>query len=370
MRWIAVLALAGVGLLGGCFESKLRYCDNGGICPETLTCTEHEPTVCAEEADVSACKTVAEGRGCASSLTPVGTCASGACTVCSADDIDCRYAEWKVMTPATDKKLNAVWVGAADNVYAAGDGVVLHYDGTHWATFATPSSDSFVGIWGSGDELFVVADNGNAFHYAGTWTPITAVTNPTTSVAYRLFGVWGSDASNVFATGEAGGIFQLAGSAWQQMTSNTSVPMRAINGTTAVDVYVVGNTGVVQHYNGSNWQASPNTPLTGLTLYGVWAHTTGKVVAVGYQGTNAVIVAKEAAGWNRQTAPTTLLASVWGSADDAVYAVGAAGTITRFDGSQWTTMPSGTTADLLAVGGTADNVFAVGANGTVVRYAQ
>jgi len=63
------------------------------------------------------------------------------------------------------------------------------------------------------------------------------------------------------------------------------------------------------------------------------------------------------------------LNDVWGTSPDNVFAVGAGGTILRFDGDAWTPMDSGTTADLNAVYGRGpDEVYAVGAAQTFLRF--
>src|SRR6185503_5278347 len=63
MRWAAALAGVALCMLGsGCFESKLRECANGGICPESLACTEETPVECGEPADVEACRSISKGN--------------------------------------------------------------------------------------------------------------------------------------------------------------------------------------------------------------------------------------------------------------------------------------------------------------------
>jgi hypothetical protein len=365
MRWVALAAL-----LAGCFESDLRYCENGAICPQTLVCTERAPTSCGDEENVAPCRAMPDRTGCSSTLMPVGTCASGVCSECNANLQECRFTEWRPMTSGTDKKLHAIWVGANDNIYAAGEaGTVVHYDGTMWSPLMPPSNDTLVGVWGTGDELYVVAQNGNAFHYTGSWQSITPAINPATSSPYTLFGVWGSDPANVLAVGESGAILKLAGTAWQAQTSNTMVPLRTISGTSATDIYAAGASGVVQHFDGGTWQPAPGTPLTGVTIYSVWS-LGALVVAVGYMGPMAIIKRMaEAPTWTTYMQATTTFNGVWGSGDTNIFAVGTQGTIVRYDGGQWTPMTSSTTVDLAAIGGTGDNAFAVGANGTILRLA-
>jgi hypothetical protein len=363
MRWIAVLA--SIALLGGCFDSRLRYCDNGAICPETLACTERTPTVCGEPDDVEVCKDKTDRTACASPVTAIGTCASGVCSPCVPEYVECRYSEWKPMHSPTDKALSALWVVTDNDIYAGGAaGVLLHYDGSAWALVdpPPPTSDVLVGIWAdAAGTLYAVGSTGIVLtRGAGAWQTISP------QPLAPLFGIWGADANGVVVVGDAGTITRYDGASWSPMAANTALPLRSVWGSSTTNLVAAGNGGVIQRYNGTNWQAAESTPITGLTFRGVWTSAT-KIIAVGNQSTSGIIATKEAAAWNRQSVSTMYLSSVWGRADDDVYAVGTGGTIVHYDGVTWTPMPSSTVNDLEAVAGTDANVFAVGGGGTILR---
>jgi hypothetical protein len=73
--------------------------------------------------------------------------------------------------------------------------------------------------------------------------------------------------------------------------------------------------------------------------------------------------------WERPLPHGNRYNAVWGSSATDVFAVGAAGTISRYDGASWTQMASGTTATLHGVWGSgASNVYAVGEGGALLRY--
>ena len=379
MRWIAVLA--GIALLPACFESRLRYCANGGICPETLACTEHDEVVCGEPEDVDACKAIGEGKACSSDLTPVGTCASGTCTMCDATNLECRYPAWTAMASGATQALRGLWVNADADVYAVGDGgLILHYDGAAWSKVdgptrsALPVTDTFNGVWASGAELFIVAQQGESFRFNNSWATIPAI--PCMFGACELFGIWGIDAQNVYAVGQGGTIARLGGAAWQPMMSAAVGVLASIHGRSASDLYAVGGAGEIQRYNGSSWQDAPATPVMGLRFNGVWTSPSDAVIVVGTMTatSTAQIYAKSSAGWNSISgAPARTLNAVWGRADDDVFAVGAGntgGVILHFDGSGWSEMPHEAGVELHAIAGTDRNVFAVGAGGTILRYAM
>ncbi len=103
-------------------------------------------------------------------------------------------------------------------------------------------------------------------------------------------------------------------------------------------------------------------------LYSVWGSLATNVFAVGASGT---IVKYDGTNWSDpMTSDTTdTLYGVWGSSDTDVYAVGASGTIlhTANGGTTWTPLTSGTTDTLYGVWGKdSTHIFAVGASGTIL----
>src|SRR5262245_18922839 len=64
-----------------------------------------------------------------------------------------------------------------------------------------------------------------------------------------------------------------------------------------------------------------------------------------------------------------VLNAVWGASANDVVAVGAAGTVIRFDGTSWSGEASGTDATLYAVWGrSAQEIYAAGEHGTILRW--
>ncbi len=202
-----------------------------------------------------------------------------------------------------------------------------------------------------------------------TIIPQTAWSAMTSGTTVQLNGVWGSNASNIFAVGASGTIRRYNGSAWSTSTSGTTVQLKSIWGSNASNVFAVGASGTIRKYNGTSWSAM-TSGITGLfppSLNGVWGSSASNVFAVGASGT---ILKYNGTSWSKMTSGITVqLNSVWGSNASNVFAVGASGNIRRYNGSAWSTMTSGTTQNLWAVWGTASNdVFAAGANGVVLHY--
>ena len=203
-----------------------------------------------------------------------------------------------------------------------------------------------------------------------------------------LYAVWGSSGSDVFAVGQDGTILHYNGLAWTAMNSSTTDDLYAVWGTADDDVFAVGQDGTVLHYDGVAWSSM----LRGTTydLSSVWGASNTDTYAVGQRGT--ILYYNETA-WDSTTLDSTFsgvwtslvsgvrqLYGVWGTSDDAVFAVGQDGTTLYYNRSTalndsatsrslCETMPSGTDNDLYAIwGASATDVFAVGQSGTILYY--
>jgi hypothetical protein len=113
------------------------------------------------------------------------------------------------------------------------------------------------------------------------------------------------------------------------------------------------------------WSAM--TSDTTVQLNSVWGSSSSNVFAVGASGT---IRKYDGTSWSGSSSGTIWqLNGVWGSSASNVFAVGNGGTIRKYNGTSWSGMTSGTTKNLYGVWGTgANDVFAVGDSGTVLHY--
>ena len=189
-----------------------------------------------------------------------------------------------------------------------------------------------------------------------------------------LWSVWGSSADNVWAAGESGALVHYTAGAWKAELSPTKSPLYALWGSAANDVYAVGDRGTVLHYDGQTW--SPMTisgSTTGIgALYGVWGSSKDDVWIVGAGG---VILRKSGGTLSRVQTPNdpayqVLLKGVIGIGG-TVYAVGAAGSLLRYDGSNWSamTVPGAMSEILTNIAGTAaNNLFVSSLSGAIRRF--
>jgi hypothetical protein len=64
-------------------------------------------------------------------------------------------AGWSPMSSPTTQTIRDVWGNASSNVYAVGDGGILHYDGTTWTVI---NGTRAIKVMGSGSDVFVVTE--------------------------------------------------------------------------------------------------------------------------------------------------------------------------------------------------------------------
>lgn len=139
---------------------------------------------------------------------------------------------------------------------------------------------------------------------------------------------------------------------------------------------VVGRQGFVAHRRDGAWSGVPTD--VDVDLWGVWVVSPTRWIAVGdapdatpdlptlLEGDASGLVTVALPALDR---PSRALYKVWGSGENDVIAVGAAGVLLEWDGSTWAQQPTGTSADLISVWGNGTDVLAVGgrSNGVLAR---
>jgi hypothetical protein len=151
----------------------------------------------------------------------------------------------------------------------------------------------------------------------------TAMTSGTTS---DLYAIWGADAKNVLAVGNAGTIMRYDGTAWTAMTSGTTSDLYAIWGADAKNVLAVGNAGTIMRYDGTAWTAM--TSGTTSDLYAIWGTGGSNLFVVGKSGVIAFYDGTKFTPMNRSS--ITDLRTVWGFSSIDMFAAGMSGTILRY----------------------------------------
>jgi hypothetical protein len=285
--------------------------------------------------------------------------------------------EWKVMTGGGQFSESSSLTDAQGQAWAT------------WRLGATPGVQSVAatvtGFPSSSATFSAIAAHAPiVLHYDGmSWSTSLEDVNGTYA---SLASVWGATASAVLSVGSSCGngiVLRFDGSSWGQppasCVGNFFSTYPSVWGNSASDVFIVTRNGIppklgggILHYDGQqlNYVYTDACPQAILcpSFQAVWNSSPTDAFAVGDAGT---IAHYDGTNWNQQTSGTTSqLSGVWGiGPTSAVFAVGAAGTILSYDRSTWSNQTSGTTQPLYAVWGTtANDIFVVGGAGTILHY--
>jgi len=189
--------------------------------------------------------------------------------------------------------------------YVSGEGVILHQDGSGWhndlgkINGPDGSNTQFDNVWGRGeDEVVAFGHNGpgglNSMVYeldSSGWTwwrdyPAGDYRRDIPETSY-LGSMWGTSSDTFFAGQKAGPFAGKAlhydGSAWTSQVFASPIGLYGIWGTDESNVYAVGDGGGILHWNGIAW--SSMTSGTTNTLMGIWGSDADEVFAVGVSGT-------------------------------------------------------------------------------------
>ncbi|MFI5365165.1 MAG: DUF6851 domain-containing protein [Candidatus Binatia bacterium] len=254
--------------------------------------------------------------------------------------------------------LSITGTSAAD-VYTVGadanDGtgpMVLHYNGQTWQRLNTGVSSG--GLWWisvtpiDGD-FYMAGDQGLILRY----TPSTGVFQKqvTPGNSQTLFGIWGSDASHIWAVGgdlsnqDTGGVvWRFDGTTWSVDTTLASARPAGIPalykvwGRSESDLYVCGRLGVIFHFDGTQWtQATVDTggaDPQDLPLFTVHGNAT-QVAAIGGL-INGVIYELQGSTFENRAAPgLPQMNGIFLRPDGTGVAVGVAGAVAFRDASGW-----------------------------------
>ena len=276
-------------------------------------------------------------------------------------------AVWdNLSTLASTGDLVTVWGFSSTDVFAAGNYVMLHYDGKEWTARPKFSSYPPLALWGfSATDLYAIDSQGYFGRFDGTkWTYITScpklkwpnsrllglwgMGSGTTREVYTLNGdtlltyypaigvckdsplpapaggsmrtLWGSG-GELFAGGIKGTVLRRDTSGkWAAMKTNATGTVRHIFGTGPKDLWAVGDK-VIAHYTGY-WS---NTASTANYTDG-WTHGTGEVYLVSQYG---VLALKSGPKWVEvvRGQPALEFNAIWGTSATDIFLVGAGGAI-------------------------------------------
>jgi hypothetical protein len=197
---------------------------------------------------------------------PVGqTCADGSCVpittaphgptspqVTDAQPSLCEGALcWEEPRPSGQSS-NAACLWAPDAGLAIGNYWAFVLTQGVWLPEVLPSGSvvDSVACWSGGE---AIATNGAGIleRSPSAWKPLALGTT-------ALHGIWGLDASDVWAVGDGGAIWRRKNhGSWAKVSSGVSTDLAGIFGLAANDIYVVGSQSTLLHYDGTAFTAVP-----------------------------------------------------------------------------------------------------------------
>lgn len=259
--------------------------------------------------------------------------------------------------------LLAVWGIARDDVWAVGyGGKALHYDGAVWRDVPTPTTKALTSIWaGEGTSVWVVGESQVALQWVnGAWRQFSV-----SASGGWLSGVWGVDDTHLWAAGDRT-VFTWDGTVWTPMAKQPADLSEAgiVWGTGPDDLWVAGDGGPF-HWDGSMWTA----PI--LPLENMWYALRGQGDTLIAVGTNGAIARSVSGVWAAEGGVSyASLYATYGFENSDVWAVGQWGTALRrgTDGA-WAAVDTNTYAHLYAVwGADKDDVWMGGEEGTLRHW--
>jgi photosystem II stability/assembly factor-like uncharacterized protein len=252
---------------------------------------------------------------------------------------------WTQETSLTGTALYGVWGSGPDDVYAVGDGVIVHSNGASW-TPQTTGDYGFRAVWGSSaNDVYAVGSGGAVSHTSDqgtTWSQVVI------GVAANYGGVWGSSASDVYIVGDSAIAHSTnSGATWNVQANATGEGYFHVWGSGPNDVYAVGQnlTGgkncLVSHTSngGANWIDTTN-PCSGIALLGIWGASASEVYVVdgdGFGDGGIWRSTNSGATWSAATTATNDVNAIWGSGPGDFYVVGQTGELfhTTDGGASW-----------------------------------
>ncbi len=299
---------------------------------------------------------------------------------------------WVPMTSGTTEDLNDVWMHSPTLAYAVGDaGTVLQYDGTSWQPLDLGTTSNLLAVWGTGPNDVFVAGIGIVLRYDGVQWAVS-----TTDVG-TVNDIWtAGPAAPVYAVGVRGA-WRLTNGAWERMLvdppngSSTREPevnitaVRGFNGTiiaTANDDFGLASALLVyEEPEGSNPDTNRFDTISSWHGNDVVTFDDRNVVTAGEQS-RRIVNADPADFRNWETLGFGLTA-LWGTAHDNLWSINRIGTSSeiRYRFEVGDTDPANlpdserqllvSFRQLLAIHGSdAGNVMAVGAQGIIYAHLE
>ncbi len=325
----------------------------------------------------------------------------------------CQNGVWsRVYSPVSHSFISMSFISPNDGWLVGTGGTFLHWDGAAWTPVFVPGATATVGIsMRTPTDGWAVGELGKVFHWDGrSWTAVQVED----AEGILLMSVSAASSSSAFMVGTSGALLQWDGRAWKVVPLTARMPLwiRDARMTAANDGWAVGGAGLLLRWDGQDWQTQTpiegNPTLLSIDMFGpraLWMAGAGglvygegdgewrvwevpavfwsvdavpienQVFAAGNNGAEkplGVIYTLDDEDWRKMDIPTQTpaLYGIKMYSAGFGFAVGAQGTILRWDGATQTWSPVGSpTGDtLLSVEFVSrTDWWAVGTNGTILH---
>jgi hypothetical protein len=259
--------------------------------------------------------------------------------------------------------------GSASDAWVCGHrGTIQHLNGGTWRTERLPRSDacgsvtarSTTDVLAGGVSLLFGTPSIYYRFNGSTWT-----VNPT-GAAQSFEDMWTTPDGQSYAVDGTATVYRFDGAGWVEMPTGSPQRLHSIWASGPNDVFAAGELGTVMHYDGASWTKLA-TGTTG-ALQAVWGASSTNVFFVGSDLNGGLVLRYNGTSFSAANPTSRGLTSVHGRSPNEVYAVGAGGTIIRFNGSAWSAEASGVDTDLYDVWAlVSGEVYAVGVPSLIVR---
>lgn len=192
-----------------------------------------------------------------------------------------------------------MWENSPVDIWAVGDGgLAVHFDGTSWQASNTFETGYLNAVWGSGpSDVWAVGTVGTIIHYDGQkWS------HSTNGAMYDLNGVFGIDSKNVWTVGSTntatpgqGEFYKWDGTSWKSITTGINGKLYGVWASSPTDIYACGVGGQILHFTGGGWTASSPTSSD---LRAIWGASANLLLVGGASGT---VLRNTGSGWSPVT---------------------------------------------------------------------
>jgi hypothetical protein len=233
--------------------------------------------------------------------------------------------DWSnIPTNVDEEDLNGLWgagAGATLNMVAVGNaGVICTWDGVRWETQQDETANFYAIDGPSVNDLVAVGG-------AGAWSNVSGTWEAQTSAGFKLNDVW-YDGTTGVAVGEDGLIGTYVDGEWTFDETDEGLTLYGVSGTNSSDIWAVGKDGTVIHYNGTEWETIDIGTLA--NLWSVWSPAANVAYVVGANGEAYMIRGNLVS--RLYTGVDNILYKVTGTNEANVYAIGSRGVALHYTG--------------------------------------